>query len=149
MSGLGDRQRLALDLGRPAGEVAQVLGGERHVDALGELDRLAVVERLELGQLVRVRLDRVGERQHRARALGGGDPAPAPVLEGLARRADRAVDVLGARPAAPPRWRRPVDGSSVSKVRPSAALDALAADQQAVRSGGERAGGVGQGVRQG
>ena len=87
---------VAGDLGRPAGEVAQVLGRERHVHALGELDRLAVVERLELGQLVGVRLEGVGERQHRARALGGGDAAPAAVLERLAGGADGAVDVLGA-----------------------------------------------------
>ena len=93
---LGDRQHLARDARGPAGEVANVLGRQLHVHPLRELDRLAVVERLELRELVGVRVDRVGQREHRARPLRGRDPAPAAVVERLARCAYRAVDVLGA-----------------------------------------------------
>ena len=145
---LGDRQHVAGDLGRPAGEVAQVLDRERHVHAPGELDRLAVVERLQLGELVGVVLEGLGEGQHRARALGRGDAVPAPVLERLAGGAHGAVHVRGAgvghlgdRPA----------GGRVERLEgaPVGGLEALAADDQAVRPGRERAGGVGEGVRQG
>ena len=48
----GDGDRLALDLRRPARVVAQVVDGRGDV-ALGGGQRLAVVERLELGQLLR------------------------------------------------------------------------------------------------
>jgi hypothetical protein len=95
-----------------------------------------------------VRVDRVGERQHRARPLGRGDAAPAAVLERLARGTDGAVDVLRAGlrnlgdDAAGGRVER-LEGAAVGGVEP------VAADQQAMRAGGERAGGVGQGVRQG
>ena len=118
---LGDRQRLAGDLGRPAGEVAQVLGGERHVHAPGELDRLAVVERLELAPARR--------RSPRARR-----PAPASRACAWPRRCRssgrrRTPRARRARRGRRPRRRRaatsaigrPVAGSSVSNVRPSAA----------------------------
>ena len=118
---LGDGQHLAGDVRRPAGEVADVLGGELHVDALGELHRLAVVERLELGELVRVRVDRVGEREHRARARGGGDPGPAAVLERLAGGAHGAVDVLRARVGHGGDQRVRSRDRACRSVRPSAA----------------------------
>ena len=43
-----DRDRAALELARPAGEVTQVLDRVADVDDLRDLDRLAVVDRLEL-----------------------------------------------------------------------------------------------------
>jgi hypothetical protein len=93
-------------------------------------------------------LEGLGQRQHRAGALGRGDAAPATVLECFAGGADGAVDVSGAgvrhlgdRPAGG-RVER-LEGASVG------GLEALAADHQAVRPGRERAGGVGEGVRQG
>ena len=66
----GDRDRLALDLGRPAGVVAQVVDRGGDV-ALRGGQRLAVVERLELGELVAVCLDQLGQRVHEAGALRG------------------------------------------------------------------------------
>ncbi len=68
----GDGQDGALDLGGPAGEVAQVRGGSAHVDVLREADGLAVVERLDLGELPGVRFDREREVVHQALATGGG-----------------------------------------------------------------------------
>ncbi len=66
------RQHAALDLGRPASEVAQVPDRPGHVDVLGEPDRLAVVERLDLGDLLGALFDRVRQRVHQALAAGGG-----------------------------------------------------------------------------
>ena len=66
-----DRDRLALDLGRPAGVVAQVVDGRRDV-ALRGRDRLAVVERLELGELGAVGLDQLGERVDQPRRASPG-----------------------------------------------------------------------------
>jgi hypothetical protein len=47
-----------------------------------------------LGQLDRVALDELGEFEEDLGALAGTEVAPAPVLERLARRRDRGVDVL-------------------------------------------------------
>ena len=47
----GDGDGLALDLGGPAGEVLEVLDDLRQVDVGGLLDGLAVVGRLQRGQL--------------------------------------------------------------------------------------------------
>ena len=94
-----------------------------------------------------MRVHRVGEGQHRPRALGGGDARPALVLERLARGAHGAVHVLRARVghvgdrAAGGRVER-LEGAAVGR------LGALAADHEAVRAGRERAGGVGEGVGQ-
>ena len=95
-SGAADRQHAALDLRRPAGEVAQVADRARDVDVLGEPDRLAVVERLDLGELLRVLLERVGERVHQPLAAGRGHRPPRARGERLACGGDGAVDVLGA-----------------------------------------------------
>ena len=74
----------ALQEPRGAGEEAQVVGDERDLVGLDGLDRLAGVERLQLGQLVAVRLDRVGELQQRVRALAGRRARPA--VEGARAR---------------------------------------------------------------
>src|SRR5581483_11030295 len=79
-----DRDRLALDLGRPAGVVAQVRDRGGDVAVRGG-QRFAVVERLELGELGPVALDQVGERVHEAGPLRGAELAHRP-LEGGTRR---------------------------------------------------------------
>ena len=123
MFGRADRDDVALDLRRPAGEVARgARRVARDVDRARELDRLAVVERLDLRELVAVRLDQLGELRDPRAAVGGAHRAP--------RRSPRRT------PRAPrrrPRRRRrrrparrsaigwPVAGSSVSNVAPSAA----------------------------
>jgi hypothetical protein len=60
---------------------------------LDRRDRLADVPRLELGELLAVRDDRVGERVQEARALGRGRLPPG-AGERRPRRLDGAVDVL-------------------------------------------------------
>ncbi len=63
--------------------------------ALGRAEGLAVVERLELGELGAVCLQQVGERVHQPAALRRRELSHRPV-ERLAGRADGAVDVGGA-----------------------------------------------------
>jgi hypothetical protein len=62
-----------------------------------ELDGLAVVERLELGELLRVALDEARELVHQPRSLGAGHALPRRGRERAARGGDRAVDVLRGR----------------------------------------------------
>ena len=90
-----DVDRVALDLGGPAGHVVEQVGGQRHVSRLRHGERLAVVQRLELGELVGVLEDQVADPPDDPAALGRGHPAPRAVLERPARRPHRAVDVLG------------------------------------------------------
>ena len=47
-----------------------------HVDVLGEPDRLAVVERLDLGELLGVRFHRLRQRVHQALAASGAASTP-------------------------------------------------------------------------
>jgi len=72
-----------------------VLRREREL-CLHRRDRLADVARLELGELLAVRDDGVGERVEEARALVRRRLPPRAV-QGFAGRGDRAVDVLLAR----------------------------------------------------
>ena len=53
------RHRLAAELGRPAGHVVQHAEGGRDIERGGHGLRLAVVDRLELGEFVGMRLDQV------------------------------------------------------------------------------------------
>ncbi len=69
---VGQRRRdgRAAQLRRPAGHVPEQVGGERDVGGGGDGLRLAVVERVELGELVEVLGDQVAEAVDRAAALG-------------------------------------------------------------------------------
>ena len=92
-----ERDRVALDLRRPARHVVEQVGGERDVGDARDRHRLAVVERLEQRQLVAVLEDQVAEAVHDLAALGRRHAPPRAVLvEGRACGAHRAVDVLGA-----------------------------------------------------
>src|SRR5262249_57296969 len=86
--------RLAVDLGDPAGVVAERRRGARDVDvpALGE--GLPVVERLELRELVPVRLDQLRDAKEDPLALRRTHADPGAVVEGAPRGPDGAVDVL-------------------------------------------------------
>ena len=71
--------RLALHAARGAGEEAQVVDHRRDLVALEGLDRLAGVGGLELGDLVGVLLERVGQLEDRQRALGRACVVPQPL----------------------------------------------------------------------
>ena len=90
-----DRDRLAVDLVGPAGVVAEAVDHQRQVGMAALADRLAVVQGLELGQLVDVRFDQVGELVHQPPAVAGVGLAPGARVKRLPRRLDGAVDVGG------------------------------------------------------
>ena len=90
-----DRDGLAVDLVGPAGVVAEAVDHQRQVGVAALADRLAVVERLQLGQLVDVLLDQVGELVHQAAAVAGVHLAPGAGVERLAGGLDRQVDIGG------------------------------------------------------
>jgi hypothetical protein len=71
-----------------------VRGGAGHVDRAGHALGLAHVDRLELGQLVGMRVDQVGDRVHGLLAHDRRQVAPAAVVERGARGGDGTVDVL-------------------------------------------------------
>ena len=90
-----DVDRVALDLGGPAGHVVEQVRRQRHVRAARHADRLAVVERLELGELLGVLEDEVADLPDEAASLGRRHAAPRAAFEGVTRGADRPVDVFG------------------------------------------------------
>ena len=89
---LADRPFLGADA---AGEVAEVVDGERQVGGRRLADRLAVVERLDHRQHRQPLLHAVGDLVENARALGGRCLGPG-VLGGM-RGIERLLDVLGGR----------------------------------------------------
>ena len=111
------------------------------VDVAREPDRLAVVERLDLRELLRVRFERVGQRPHQPLAPGRADRRPGALGEGRARGRDGAIDVLraGLRHA-----RDLTAGGGVERREraPVGGRGSLGADQEALGSGDERARGV-------
>ena len=122
----------SIDLGRPACVVLEVGDGVGHVHPLGELQRLAVVERLELGQLLLVRLDELGERLDPPATLGRGQLAPRRAdLERAPRSRDGPVDVVGA--GERDLRRHDAGRGVVGRKRPTVGGGApLAVDEQAV-----------------
>ncbi len=77
----------------PAREMAKVSDGFSDIDQLGELQRLAVVKRLELRQFVAVLLDQVGQAVDQPGALGRGHLRPGAALQGIPSGLDGAIDV--------------------------------------------------------
>ena len=130
--GRGHRQHRALDLGRPAREVAQVRDRAGDVDVAREVDRLAVVERLDLGELLRVVFDGLREGEHDPLATARGHARPGTVGERGARGGQRAGDVRG---AGVRDLRDLPPGRRVERRERTAVggRGALRADQQAVR----------------
>ena len=110
--------RLAVEFGHPAGVVTEGLGGGRDVDVPALRERLPVVERLELRQLVAVLLDQVGDPEQQTLA----------VVEGSTRRPHGAVDVLLVALRDP---RQHLSGGGVERLERLARrrLDPLAVDQ--------------------
>jgi hypothetical protein len=68
---------------------------QRHVRTTRHGDRLAVVERLQLGELIGVLEDEVTDLPDEPAPVGRGHVAPRAVFEGLAGRAHGPVDVFG------------------------------------------------------
>ena len=108
---------LALHVARGAGEEAQVVHHERDLVLEERAARLARVGRLEVGELVGVLLDRVGQLEQRLRALAGrgGGPALERAAGGLTARFTSSSPDSGASAIA-----SPVAGLSTSSVAPSA-----------------------------
>jgi hypothetical protein len=68
---------------------------ERHVGGLGNGKRLAIVQGLELGQLIDVLEDQITDLPDDAAPIGRGHARPRTVLERPPRRSYGPVDVLG------------------------------------------------------
>ncbi len=86
---------VALDLGGPAGHVVKQVGGQRNVGSLRDDEGLAVIHRLQLGELLDVLQDEVANPPDDAPSLRRRHPAPRPVIECLTCSPDGAVDILG------------------------------------------------------
>jgi hypothetical protein len=91
--GVGGR-RLAGHLGSPARHETDLAHCCGHVDGAGHALGLAVVDRLELRELVGMCFDQVGEAIHDPLALNRRQARPAAVVERRAGRGDSTVDVL-------------------------------------------------------
>ena len=119
-----------LELVGPAGVVEEVRGHQRDVDVAGLLDRLAVVDRLEHGQLAGALLDDAGDPVEVLGALAAGHPRPGPRVgppRGLHRRVD--VGLVGLGDLGEHLLGGRVDGLE----RAAVAVDELAVDEQTVR----------------
>ena len=68
---------------------------QRGVDSACNADRLAIVKRLDLGQLLGVLEAQVADPPDQPATPGRAQPAPVGILKRIARGADREVDVLG------------------------------------------------------
>ena len=131
----GDAERRAavagvLELVGPAGVVEEVGGDLRDVDVARLLDRLAVVDRLQDGQLAAALLDDPGDPVEVLGALAARHPAPGPRV-GAAGGLDRGVDVglVGLGDLGEHLLGGGADGLEARAV----AVDELAVDEQAVR----------------
>jgi hypothetical protein len=93
IAGARHRNGFASEARRPSGHIAE------HVDRAADVvparigDRLAVVERLDLGEFVGVLFEEVAELPHELRAVAGRNARPLAGFERLSRRRDRGVDV--------------------------------------------------------
>ena len=118
----------------PAGEMAKVSDGFGDIDHLRELQRFAIVKRLELRQFVAVRLDQVGQPVDQPGALRRGHFRPGAALQGISSGLDGPIDVrcagLGDR-----RDRLTGGGVEGFECPPIGGRLALAADQQLVLAG--------------
>jgi hypothetical protein len=107
---------LARNLGRPAGGVAQLPDAARDVVAGRLRDGLAVVDRLQLAQLVLVSLDEVGRGdgagvRAASRAARSSGPSSNAVRAAATARSTSASDASAMRLIS-----RPVDGSWMAIV---------------------------------
>ena len=112
-----------------AGEVAEVVDGERQVGGQRLPHGLAVLPTLDDGELLEVVLDALSDLQEHIGTLGGTRPAPR-VLGGM-RGIEREVDVRGGAPGDLAE-RLAVHGRRVLEVEATDGWDPLAADEVVV-----------------
>ena len=120
-----------LELVGPAGVVEEVRGRERDVDVARLADRLAVVERLEHGELAGALLDRARDAEEVLGALAPGQVAPDRLVGRRARRATAASTSAGAGLGDLGQRRRPSRGRSSRTVSPAPGAE-LAVHEDAV-----------------
>ncbi len=82
-----------MDLVGPAGIIAEAVDHQRQIGGAALADRLAVIQRFELGELVEMRLDQVGELVHEPSPVAGIHRAPRSGFKRLARGLDREIDI--------------------------------------------------------
>src|SRR5437870_8162170 len=85
----------SIELGHPAGVVAKCGCGQRHVKQQRIVDRLPVVERFELRELVGPLLEHVTDLPQDLRPFRRRQLTPRAAIEGPAGGGNGAVDVLG------------------------------------------------------
>ena len=88
-----DGEGAAVNLGRPAGHVAEQIDGQRHVGHARHGERLAVVERFESREFLQIFLQQISEFPDQLAALGGGHGAPRAGFERGARGLHGGVHV--------------------------------------------------------
>ena len=91
----GGLEGRAFDLGRPAGHVAEVITGTGDIDHGRHELGLAVVDALELRQLVHVLLNQIRQLPQQRLPVGGQHVSPGTRFERLARGGHGAIDVHG------------------------------------------------------
>ena len=91
--GHGDGKGLAVDLGGPAGHVAEEVHGQWDVGRPGHGQRLAVVERFQFGELVGVFFQQVAQLPDQTAALRGCHSGPRPRLQRPPGGMNRGVDI--------------------------------------------------------
>src|ERR1019366_3917169 len=90
----GKRNGVAFDLCCPSRHVAEQINRQRHIGNTRDRQRLAVIEALQLCELLRTRFEQVGQFPDQAPPLGRRHVGPCIALERLARGLHRAVNVL-------------------------------------------------------
>ncbi|KAF3807668.1 Aldehyde dehydrogenase, partial [Colletotrichum gloeosporioides] len=90
-----DVHRLAVELVGPACVVPQHLGKVRDIDVAADRVRLPVVERLDGGQGLQVRINQVGQLHHHVAAFRPRNAFPRGMIKSSPRRCDSLVDILG------------------------------------------------------
>ena len=122
-----------LELVGPARVVEEVRGDQRDVDVAGLADRLAVVERLQHGELAGALLDDPGDPEQVLRPLAAAASDPRPCRRRRARPRDRRGRRRPAPASATSASTSSVAGLIVLNVLAVGRLDELAVDEQPVR----------------
>jgi hypothetical protein len=89
--------RRAFDLRGPTRHVTEIVACAGHIDDAGHLLCFAVVDALELRELVGVLVDEIGQAPDQRLAMGRQHRRPGSTLEGLSGRRDGLVHVGAAR----------------------------------------------------